>query len=97
MLTTAAIKRYARTHRALDENSIREYAAGVEGETAEFLRLNDEAYEAARGVPQWLQWLIDRRITRELDYWPRMDAISECRAQGHLPADHIDPDEVTRP
>ena len=65
------LRRYAASRRALFENAIADYAAGINYETPEFLRLDDEAAEAERGVPRWLCVLIDRRIVRELDYWNR--------------------------
>ncbi len=75
----AAIDRYAKARRALDANSITEYAAGILDETPEFLELNQEVADAEAGVPWWRRALIDRRITRELDYWARMDEIKRSR------------------
>jgi len=66
------IERYARARRALCLNAIRDYAAGINWETDEFLRLNREAAAAERGVSWWRRWLTGRRILRELDYWNRM-------------------------
>jgi hypothetical protein len=68
----AAIMRYTAARRALNENSIDEYRAGVTWETRAFLLLNREVAEAERDVSWWRRWLIDRRILRELDYWNRM-------------------------
>jgi len=76
----AAIERYAAASRALDLNSITEYAAGILDETPEFLELNQEVADAEAGVPWWRRALIDRRILRELDYWARMDEIERRRA-----------------
>jgi hypothetical protein len=66
-----AAERYAEAFRALCRNSIAEYAAGVIGETDEYLRVNRAmaSARAERGVPWWRRWLIERRILRELDYW----------------------------
>jgi len=75
----AAIDRYAAARRALDLNSITEYAAGVLDETPEFLELNQEVADAEAGVSWWRRALIDRRITRELDYWAAMDEIKRSR------------------
>jgi hypothetical protein len=71
----AVLRRYARAERALCENSIAEYAAGIfDEETPEFLAANREAYEARNAVPRWL-WLavslIEWRIITDLDYWRR--------------------------
>lgn len=68
----AAVERYAEARRALDENSIAEYMAGIDYETGTFRRLNRDVWEAEPGVPWWHRWLIDHRILRELDYWQRM-------------------------
>ncbi len=68
----AAAERYAKARRALDTNAIEDYAAGIDYETPEFLRLNRAVFDAERGVPWWRRALIDRRILRELDYWNRM-------------------------
>lgn len=76
----AAIDRYTAASRALDLNSITEYAAGITDETPEFLELNQEVADAEAGVPWWRRALIDRRILRELDYWARMDEIKRRRA-----------------
>jgi hypothetical protein len=51
------------------ELSMKEYAAGVIGETTESGPLNDAVIDAERGVPAWRRWLVQRRIVRELDYW----------------------------
>lgn len=64
--------RYARASRALAVNSIEDYAAGIDYETPEFLRLNHGVIEAEREISWWRRALIDRRILRELDYWNRM-------------------------
>jgi hypothetical protein len=72
----AAVERYMKARRALDENAIRDYHAGIDWETPEFLRLNRAVFEAGRGVPWWRRWLIDRRVERELDYWNRMGSRS---------------------
>jgi hypothetical protein len=64
--------RYAQARRALCLNSIEDYAAGINYETARFRELNRDVWEAEPGVPRWRRWLIDRRILRELDYWNRM-------------------------
>jgi hypothetical protein len=71
--------RYAAARRALDENSFAEYAAGVDYETPEFLRLNHEVAEAEPGISPWRRWLIDARISRDLDYWHRMRQIRRQR------------------
>lgn len=68
----AAEERYAAARRALDVNAIDDYAAGIRGETPEFLRLNHAVAEAERGVSWWRRALIDRRVLRELNYWERM-------------------------
>jgi hypothetical protein len=68
----AAIERYTNARRALCENSIADYTAGIGYETPEFLRLNRAVSEAEAAVPWWRRWLIDRRILRELGYWERM-------------------------
>jgi hypothetical protein len=75
---------YAAT-RALDENSLAEYAAGVEGETGVFLWLNNEVHETEAKLP-WalrpvIRWFIDRKIIRELGYWDRMDEIERTRQE----------------
>ena len=80
----AAIDRYTAARRALDLNSIEEYAAGILDETPEFLELNQEVADAEAGVPWWRRALIDRRILRELDYWARMDEIRK-RRRGRRP------------
>jgi hypothetical protein len=67
----AAIERYTAAERAQCENAIRDYAAGIDYETPEYHRINDETAAAARDVPWWRRALIDRRIIRELDYWNR--------------------------
>lgn len=68
-----AVAGYAQALRALCENSIEEYAAGVTGETAESTRLNSAVIDAKRGVPPVARWLVQRRVVRELDYWNRTD------------------------
>ncbi len=73
MSTRAAIERYTRARRALAENSIEEYAAGVDRETPEFLRLNREVFAAEQEVGWWRRVLIDRRVLRDLRYWDRME------------------------
>ena len=67
--TSLAAERYEQAFRALCQNSIEEYAAGIHYETDEYLRVNDAIYEAERGVPWWRRILIDRRVIRKLDYW----------------------------
>lgn len=67
----AAIERYERAFRALCQNAIDEYAAGIETETSEYNRVNSAAADAKYGVPRWRRWLINRRVIRELDYWVR--------------------------
>jgi hypothetical protein len=67
----AAIDRYTAAERALCENAITEYAAGIDDETPEFGRVNREVHAAKRDVPAWRRALIDRRIIRDLDYWTR--------------------------
>jgi hypothetical protein len=67
----ARSRRYAAATRALCENGIAEYAAGVRSETPEYLALNREAAESECGVPRPLRALIDRRIVRRLDYFAR--------------------------
>lgn len=64
-------RRYADAVRALCENGIAEYAAGIDWETPEFGPLNRAVHAAKRDVPAWRRRLIDRRILRELDYWNR--------------------------
>jgi hypothetical protein len=49
-----------------------EYAAGIDHETPEFLRLNRDVWEAEPGVARWRRWLITRRVLRELGYWRHM-------------------------
>jgi hypothetical protein len=66
-----AAERFARAFRALCQNCIEEYAAGVTGETPESGPLNDAVIDAKRDVPRWRRALISRRILRELDYWNR--------------------------
>lgn len=68
----AALIRYACAERALCENAIAEYAAGIMHETPEYLAANRESCEADLAVPRWLGWLkviIGWRITCELDYY----------------------------
>lgn len=62
-------ERYEQAFRALCQNAIDEYAAGIDYETDEYLRVNRAIPEARRGVPQWRRILIDRRVIGELDYW----------------------------
>ena len=71
----AAIRRYTAARRALDENSLAEYAAGVTGETPDFLAANREAHEAGRALSAWRRRRIAARVARELDYWSRMRQI----------------------
>jgi hypothetical protein len=60
---------YAHARRALCENTIEEYEAGVAWETPEYLRLNDAVAAAKNGVPGWAMALTDRVILRQLRYW----------------------------
>jgi hypothetical protein len=60
---------YTRARRALCENSIEEYEAGVAWETPDYLRLNDAVAEAKHGVPAWVRALADWIILRRLQYW----------------------------
>lgn len=71
MSIVAAVRRYATATRSLCENGITEYAAGVRGETPEFLRLNRQAAAAEPGVPAWLRSLIDWHVVRRLRYFER--------------------------
>jgi hypothetical protein len=64
--------RYMTAHEALWRNSAAEHEAGIDYETPEYHRLNRDVWAAEDGVPWWRQWLIDRRILRELDYWRRI-------------------------
>jgi hypothetical protein len=69
-----AVRRYARAERALAENYIDEYEAGISGETFVFLVLNREAWEARQAMRRWLGWLkgpLWRWAVRGLDYWHR--------------------------
>jgi hypothetical protein len=54
----AAIARYAEAVRALCENSIAEYMAGIDWETPRFLELNAVVAVAEAFVPAWRQRLI---------------------------------------
>lgn len=67
----SAAERYEQRFRALCQNYIDEYAAGIDYETDEYLRVNRAIPEARRGVSWWRRILIDRRVIRELDYWAR--------------------------
>lgn len=49
----AAIQRMKDADRALNENSDREFKAGIREETPEYQRLNRAANEAAAKVPFW--------------------------------------------
>lgn len=69
-------ERYEQAFRALCQNAIDEYAAGIDEETGEYLRVNLAVYEARRGVSLWRRVLIDRRVIRELDYWARTGQVS---------------------
>jgi hypothetical protein len=64
-------RRYAAAYRAMCENSIAEYAAGIGYETPESGTLNRAVLETGRGVPAWRRARIARRIIAELDYWNR--------------------------
>lgn len=67
----AATRRYFRAERALCVNGITEYAAGTEGETPEFLRLNSESTAAALEVPPWIAPLIGWYLVHRLHYFAR--------------------------
>jgi hypothetical protein len=69
--TRKAAAGYEEAFRALCQNAIDEYAAGIDAETDEYLRVNLAIPGARRGVPHWRRWLIDRRVISELDYWAR--------------------------
>lgn len=60
---------YTRARRALCENTIEEYEAGVAWETPEYLRLNDTVAQAKNGAPAWARTLTDWVILRRLRYW----------------------------
>lgn len=62
--------RYEAATRALCEWSIEAYATDCREEAPS--ELNDAVIEAERNLPLWRQWLIGRRIVRELDYWNRI-------------------------
>lgn len=64
---------YERAFRALCENAIEEYDAGVTEETPGSTRLNSAVIDAKRRVPRWRRWFVQRRVVRELDYWNRTD------------------------
>lgn len=61
--------RYGRARLDLTVNDMHEYAAGVDRETPEFLRLNRAVAAAEAGVPRWLQELIDRWVLWRVGYW----------------------------
>jgi hypothetical protein len=71
-LRASAARRYEQALRALCLNAIAEHGAGITGETAESGPLNSAAHEPRLRVPRWRCWLVQRRVTRELDYWNRM-------------------------
>jgi hypothetical protein len=66
-----AAERYGQAFRALCQNAIDEYAAMLDTETDEYLRVNLAVIDAEHGVSWVRRWLIDRRVIRELDYWAR--------------------------
>ena len=61
--------RYARARRDLTVNDMCEYAAGVDRETPEFLRLNRAVADAEAGVPWLVQEAIDRWVLWRTGYW----------------------------
>jgi hypothetical protein len=75
----AAVIRYTAARHALNENYITETAAGIDCETAEGTRLNTECWEAGQALPRWLVWLIDWRVSRRQQLWPRL---AEAERQG---------------
>jgi len=62
----AITARYLTAHEALWRSTADEFAAGIEDETPEFLRLNRAAHEAAEGLPRWRQLALNRRLVRKL-------------------------------
>ena len=65
----AKLVRYSRARRDLTVNDMDEYAAGVDRETPEFLRLNRAVADAEAGVPRWVQEVIDRWVLWRVGYW----------------------------
>lgn len=67
-----AARRYETAFQAMCENSIADYAAGIDYETERSGVLNSAVINAAPGVAAWRRWLIQRRVIRALDYWQQM-------------------------
>lgn len=76
----AAAGIYYAARRALAQNELDEYAAGVAG-TDVGRRYRRAAIQAEQGVPPWRRWLIRHRILRELHYWTRMREIRPERVR----------------
>jgi hypothetical protein len=74
-------QRYAEARRALNENYLADMAAGIREETDEYLRLNDECWDAEQALPRWRSWLIDRRVSREQRFRRRL---ARAERQGGL-------------
>ena len=65
---------YAQAFRALCVTDIRDYRAGVKGESETFLLVSRAVAKARRGVPWWRRWLIEQRILWELDYFRQTES-----------------------
>jgi hypothetical protein len=76
----AATDRYLTAHEALWRSSADEFAAGIDWETDDFLRLNRAAEAAAEGMPRWRQRVLDRRLVRKL----KREGFGFCRCGSAL-------------
>lgn len=72
--TSPAAERYEQALRALCQNGIEQYEAGITGEAPS--GLNSAVAETRAAVPLWRRILIDRRVIRQLDYWARTGQVS---------------------
>ena len=79
-------ERYEAARRALNENALRDYAAGTGDETPEFLQLNHEVAEAGQGVSGWQRSRIDNRVADEQDYDAQMRQIRRQRREAERQA-----------